>query len=455
MFNFNEEKKETTFALAKNVEIPTNKRGNINTVVIGNKESDKFNSFIIPNIERCLGSYVIADYNNEIFNNTNQALSNNGYKIINIDLETNSIYNPFMYIENELDAQILSHIIVKQNAYKSEDVFKEDMCEIIFRIIAQYSLKMLPKEKQNLYYCLKILKELKDNNAKYLQFVMSKLDSSAEIMKYYDTIGKISDESYHLLLEILENKLNSLGELTTFSSTNFINFEEIATTRTALYVNISSKQNINAIFFTQLTQKLFNYADNNHGYLDVPTFFILDNFERLGNIITLSMKMATSRSRKMAFYVIFDNIEEISSTYHKDTLSILKNCDLALYLGTKNEKTMSYISDNLDGNVSVKEFVELHDSMCITYEKGIAPIKAIKYGKATPSQNELNEFYAEIENQKQQAKAQENENRKQQNLDLIKDLENKLQNETDPLKREELEKALKAMKLVIDIDNKY
>ena len=200
---------------------------------------------------------MIADYNNEIFNNTNHVLSNNGYKIINIDLETNSIYNPFMYIENELDAQTFSHLIVKQNEYKSEDVFKEDMCEIIFRIIAQYSLKMLPKEKQNLYYCLKILKELKDNNAKYLQFVMSKLDSSAEIMKYYDTIGKISDDNYHLLLEILENKLNTLGELTTLSSTNLINFEEIATTRTALYVNISSKQNINAIFFTQLTQKLF------------------------------------------------------------------------------------------------------------------------------------------------------------------------------------------------------
>ena len=280
---------------------------------------------------------MIADYNNEIFNNTNHVLSNNGYKIINIDLETNSIYNPFMYIENELDAQTFSHLIVKQNEYKSEDVFKEDMCEIIFRIIAQYSLKMLPKEKQNLYYCLKILKELKDNNAKYLQFVMSKLDSSAEIMKYYDTIGKISDDNYHLLLEILENKLNTLGELTTLSSTNLINFEEIATTRTALYVNISSKQNINAIFFTQLTQKLFNYADNNHGYLDIPTFFVLDNFERLGNISNLSIKMATSRSRKIAFYVIF-NIEEISSIYHNDTLSILKDCDLALYLGTKNEK---------------------------------------------------------------------------------------------------------------------
>ena len=397
---------------------------------------------------------MIADYNNEIFTNTNHVLSNNGYKIINIDLETNSIYNPFMYIENELDAQTFSHLIVKQNEYKSEDVFKEDMCEIIFRIIAQYSLKMLPKEKQNLYYCLKILKELKDNNAKYLQFVMSKLDSSAEIMKYYDTIGKISDDNYHLLLEILENKLNTLGELTTLSSTNLINFEEIATTRTALYVNISSKQNINAIFFTQLTQKLFNYADNNHGYLDIPTFFVLDNFERLGNISNLSIKMATSRSRKIAFYVIF-NIEEISSIYHNDTLSILKDCDLALYLGTKNEKTMSYISNNLDGNVPVKEFVELHDSMCITYEKGIAPIKSIKYGKVTPPQNELNEFDAEIENQKKQAKVQEKENRKQQNSDLVKDLENKLQNETDPSKREGLEKALKAMKLAMDINNKY
>lgn len=454
MFNFNEEKKETTFVLAKNVEIPINKGGNINTLVIGNKESDKFNSFIVPNIERCLGSYVIADYNNEIFNTTSHILRRNGYKIININLETNSIYNPFMYIENELDAQIFSNIIVKQNQYKSESHFDEEMCEIIFRIITLYSLKMLPKEKQNFYYCLKILKELKEHNANYLQFVISKLDSSAEITKYYDTVGKISDDVYHLLLDILENKLNTLGNLNDLSSTNLINFEEISTVKTALYINISNKQNINAIFFTQLAQKLFNCADNNNScHLDIPTFFVLDNFEMLGNISNISMKMIASKSRKIAFYVIFDNIEKIHSIYHNNTLSILKNCDLVLYLGTKNEKTLSYISNNLDGNVSVTDFVELADSMCITYEKGIAPIKAIKYGKITPSQNELKELNEKINNKKQQFKMQEEENRKQQNLNLIKDLENKLQNESDPSKREGLEKALKAVKLIININN--
>lgn len=38
MFNFNEEKKETTFVLAKNVEISTNKKGNINCVLHMRKE---------------------------------------------------------------------------------------------------------------------------------------------------------------------------------------------------------------------------------------------------------------------------------------------------------------------------------------------------------------------------------------------------------------------------------
>lgn len=58
-----------------------------------------------------------------------------------------------------------------------------------------------------------------------------------------------------------------------------------------------------------------------------------------------------------------------------------------------------------------------------------------------------------MENQKEQVQAEEIKNRKQQNLDLIKDLESKLQSETDSSKREDLEKALKAMKLVINIDN--
>ena len=455
MYNFdeNEEKKQTNFVLAKNVEIPTNKRGNINTLVIGNKESDKFNSFIIPNIERCLGSYVIADSNNEIFNSTNDILSANGYKILNVDLAKKSIYNPFMYIENDLDVQTFSNILIKRNELISNDSFKEDMCEIIFRIIAQYSLSMQPKEKQNLEYCLKILHELKENNAQYLQFVMGKLDSSTDVMKYYDTIGKMPLNFYISILEILEQKLKALGDLTIYSTTNFINFEEITNTNTALYVNISDNKSINGLFFTQLTHKLFNYADNNNGYLNTPTFFMLDNFEKLGYISVLPMKLSTARSRKIAFNIIFNNIEPLSATYNDETSTILKNCDLALYLGTHNQETMQYISNTLEGNVAVKAFVELHDSMCITYEKGIAPIKAIKYGKATPTQNELEEFDEKIEQEKNQKQEQEKKDSIQKTLDGLKLLENKLQNETDPSKREGLEIAIKNMKLFIDIHN--
>lgn len=155
MFNLNEN--EATIVLEKNVEVPISKRGNVNTLVIRNEETDKYNSFIFPNIERCLGSYIIADSNNKIFNRTSNVLRENGYKITNIDFDANSTYNPFMYMKTDLEAQIFSNMITKRNEIKSDDAFKEDICELIFRVIVQYSLAMLPAEKQNLEYSIKII----------------------------------------------------------------------------------------------------------------------------------------------------------------------------------------------------------------------------------------------------------------------------------------------------------
>lgn len=209
--------------------------------------------------------------------------------------------------------------------------------------------------------------------------MMTKIDPSASVIKYYDTIGKIPMNAYSSLLELLENKLNALGDLSAYSSTNSFDFEEIGTTKTAIFVNSSNKQNIIGIFFTQLIRKLFDFADNNMG--GFPTFFILDNFENLEYIDNLPMYMATSRSRKIAFNIITDNVQNLSSIYTRDLPAILSNCNLGLYLGTNNKETMEVISKTLEGNVSVNTLAELHESMCITYEKGLAPIKAVKYGK--------------------------------------------------------------------------
>lgn len=455
MFNLNEnEKNEATIALAKNVEVPINKRGNVNTLVIGNEETDKYNSFIFPNIERCLGSYIIADYNNVIFNRTSNVLRENGYKIANIDFNANTAYNPFMYIKTDLDAQIFSNMVIKRNEIKSDDAFKEDMCELIFRVIVQYSLAMLPAEKQNLDYSVKIVQKLKENDTAYLQLIMTKIDPSASVIKYYDTIGKIPMNAYSSLLELLESKLNALGDLSAYSSTNSFNFEEIGTTKTAIFVNSNNGQNIIGIFFTQLIRKLFDFADNNMGRLNIPTFFILDNFENLGYIDNLPMHMATSRSRKIAFNIITDNVQNLSSIYTRDLPAIFGNCDLGLYLGSNNQETMEVISKTLEGNVSVSTLAELHESMCITYEKGLAPIKAVKYGKTTPSQTELKEFDEGIQNQKEQEKAKEKENRRQESLNLVKELEEKLKTETNPTNREAMLKTINVLKSVYNFDDK-
>ena len=123
-------------------------------------------------------------------------------------------------------------------------------------------------------------------------------------------------------------------------------------------------------------------------------------------------------------------------------------CDLDLYLGTDNSETIKYISENLDGNISEETLQELHPSMCIAYEKGLAPIKAVKLGEIVPSDNELNLHEEHISQKKQEKKQQENEERKEKKLNFINELEEKINLEQDPKKKADLQMARDIMKKI-------
>ena len=58
------------------------------------------------------------------------------------------------------------------------------------------------------------------------------------------------------------------------------------------------------IFFSQMIQQLYDFADVSGGELPCPTYFILDEFANIGQIPDFDKKISTSRSRKLSFSVI-------------------------------------------------------------------------------------------------------------------------------------------------------
>lgn len=417
-----------SLVLAKDIEFDVKRKKNINTLIIGNSNSGKYESFIFPNIGMLLGSYILVDTDNIIYDKTNELFREKDYNILKIDLKSNTDYNPFMYIKKDIDTLTFSNLLIKRNPILAKNKYDEDLCEIIFRIIVKYILKTQKIENHNLQFVIEIINDLKENDTDYFKAMILELNNKTYIKNYYNIIDNLDINSYKTLVDLLENKLCSLGKenIKYISAQESIDFYEIRNKKTVLYINISDNHVINSIFFTQLVKSLHDSADKNNGFLNIPTYCFLDNFEKLGYISMFDKRLSTSKSRKIMYGIIIDDIKPLVTLYGDDLVSIFQCCNLALYLGTNNTETLKFFSENFNSNIPINVLLELKSDMCIIYESGVSSKKAIKL---------KNKHYNPPVRQKL-------------NMQLIQELEEKTASESNPDKKEKLEKALSAMKFL-------
>ena len=214
----------------------------------------------------------------------------------------------------------------------------------------------------------------------------------------------------------LQSKLGKFDskEIAELTSTDTIDFEEIGNKKTAVYVISSDTHTaydfLLTIFFSQMIQQLYDYADQNGGALKEQTFFILDEFANIGKIPDFDKKISTSRSRKISFSVILQNIDQLEAVYEKSYETIMGNCDTHVFLGSNSYKTVEYfskalgektiardsvsinrdrqnwktgksVSDNVMARalMTPDELRRLDNDLCIIFEKGIKPVKANKF----------------------------------------------------------------------------
>ena len=379
-------------------------------------------SYVIPNACQKLGSYVFTDPKGELYDQTAGYLKENGYKIKVLNLvrpEKSDGYNPLHHIRNQIDVDIIANTIVKgqKDAAASSDPYWDDMAEMLLKALIYYLREVRPPEEQNLASCAELVRAANNNGGdNLLTNLMNQLPFDHPARMNYKSIEVASDKTYGSILSSLQSKLGkfdskAIAELT---STNTINFEDIGKEKTAVYV-ISSDTHaaydfLLTIFFSQMIQQLYDFADECGGKLPIQTFFILDEFANIGKIPDFDKKISTSRSRKISFSVILQNLDQLEAVYKESHETILGNCDTHLFLGSNSQKTVEYFSKalgektifresesvNKDRNdwkqgksvseqnmaralLTPDELRRLDVDQCIIYEKGLKPIRAQKY----------------------------------------------------------------------------
>ena len=402
--------------------LPVDKRGNVNVLVVGGSGSGKSASYSIPNAYQMLGSYVFTDPKGELYDRTAGYLKEHGYKIKVLNLvhpQYSDGYNPLMHISSGIDVDIIANTIVK--GQKSEgggsDPFWDDSAETLLKALIYFLIATRPEEEQNLASCAELVRAANSNGGNnMLSELMSQLPYDHPARMNYKSIEIAPEKTYSSILSTLQSKLGKFDskEIAELTSTDTIDFEEIGSQKTAVYVISSDTHTaydfLLTIFFSQMIQQLYDFADNNGGKLKVPTYFILDEFANIGRIPDFDKKISTSRSRKISFSVILQNLDQLEAIYEKSNETIIGNCDTHLFLGSNSLKTVEYFSkalgektishDSLSTSrdkqhkktgtsnsdqimaralMTPDELRRMDNDLCIIFEKGLKPVKANKF----------------------------------------------------------------------------
>ena len=411
--------------LAEDNYLPVDKRGNVNVLVVGGSGSGKSASYSIPNAYQMLGSYVFTDPKGELYDRTAGFLKQNGYKIKVLNLvhpQYSDGYNPLMHVSSEIDVDVIAHTIVKgqKSSDSTADPFWDDSAETLLKALIYYLLATRPEEEQNLASCAELVRAASSNGGNnMLTDLMSQLPYDHPARMNYKSIEIAPEKTYSSILSTLQSKLGKFDskEIAELTSTDTINFEEIGQERTAVYVispdTHTTYNFLLTIFFSQMIQQLYDVADlnaDNDNKLDIPTYFILDEFANIGQIPDFDQKISTSRSRNISFSVILQNLDQLEAIYDKAYETIIGNCDTHVFLGSNSQKTVEYFSKALGEKtishystsvsrdkqhhrqgynnsdqimaralMTPDELRRMDNDLCIIFEKGLRPIKANKF----------------------------------------------------------------------------
>ena len=381
-------------------------------------------SYSIPNAYQLLGSYVFTDPKGELYDKTAGYLKSNGYdiKVLNlVNPENSDGYNPLAHIKTEIDVDVIANTIIR--GQKSDgapsDPYWDNMSEMLLKSLIYYLISRGVPEEENLVSCAEMVRAANTSGgSNTLTELMHTLPANHPARINYGSIEVVaaSEKTFSNVLSSLQSKLGKFDskEISEVTSTDTINFDDIGTKKTAVYVISSDTHTaydfLLTIFFAQMIQQLYDLADRNGGKLKERVYFILDEFANIGKIPDFDKKISTSRSRGISFSVILQNLDQLEAVYEKSHETIMGNCDTHVFLGSNSYKTVEYFSKALgektiardsistnrdkDGKktgtgmsdqimgralMTPDELRRMDNDLCIIFEKGIKPVKAKKF----------------------------------------------------------------------------
>lgn len=391
------------------------------TMIIGTTGSGKTTTFINPTIQILSNtqnkpSMLISDPKGELYSLHAKSLIKRGYDVKVLDLRNpycsirwNPLERPFEMYQKMLSLDDCVKVNEEEGYYIFEDkiyydeeeknaavqvrkqeIFDEvyedlnDVCSVLCPVtnksepiwesgaknfILAICLAMLEdsenpalgmtKEKFNFYNIMKIATNTQEDCEDLIDYFKNR-SPIAKSVSLSKQVLDASDKTRGSYLSTIFDKLSIFSDMSicSLTSANEIDFGDIATKPTALFLQIpdekETRHTLAAMVILQAYKGLVAKA-NTYPDLSLPrsVYFLLDEFGNLPKIHKLEQMITVGRSRKIWLSLVVQSYAQLAKVYDEKTADIIKsNCNIQIFIGTTDLKTIEEFSKKC-GNFSI------------------------------------------------------------------------------------------------------
>lgn len=355
------------------VPLESDETANLNEIAIGGSGAGKSFRKIKPDLLQMFGSYVVTDPSGELFRDTYRMFIKHHYKvkILNLtDINLSNSYNPFAYMHNEQDVLEVSTLFMQNSAGEGEkeDFFTGSARELL-TCICLY-LFHSDDEVKSFGRVIRLVNSISYVGGKISQkcelarcmakYAATCNDPYASALVSWRGMEGLPEETMGSIAKTLSTRLQlwSLSDVDAFMDKDEMEFDKIGFEKTVIFLIVPAAKKtykvIANLFYSQLFNELMRVAEAQpNGRLKYLVSLEIDEFANIGKIPDFPEILAVIRKYNIRACIVLQGLSQLKAIYEKTWDSIIGNCDIFTFLGSKDSETKKYVSEKL-GNTTVR-----------------------------------------------------------------------------------------------------
>lgn len=333
-------------------------RRNNNILIFDDRED--FYKIEMNNLKDDKSNYIIVDFDGEYYNKTAADFRQRGYVVKNINLVDPPLsdgYNPFAYIQNEVDVDVIVGCIMGNTRSKYSmslsgsdkelvDALERSFLRVLLSAYMKYGTSKTLTAVANMLRNEN--REAKLDKLFSGDFPQGPTDVEC---RRYKMIKRDAGIRFYSILQSCSERISFFKDerLTTLTKKQSISFEHLYQAKQVLYIVIPSTlkevELFTSLILSQITYILCNESRKNNN--DRMVMLYLNYFADAGAISNFDRLLPVIQQYNIGCMLHVNNLARVAQVYSKWE-SLFSSCDTILYLCSNDSDIHKYVFEHSD-----------------------------------------------------------------------------------------------------------